>query len=323
MPMGVSTGQTTTSAERTSNAARRWFRQEPSEALYAALLVLPAMATVAAIAFLPLGRAIWLSLWHINLRFANTPRTFIGLKNYQTILQDDRFYNALKVTGTIAFWSIAAELILGMIIALAIHREFTGRGPVRASVLVPWALTTVVAARMWQLIYQTDFGIFNRILEDLHLIAKPIPWLASPNYALWGLIGAEIWKSTPFAALLLLAGLQLIPGDLYEASALDGATPWASFWHVTLPLLRPTLLVVLLFRLIDVARMFDLPFVLTNGGPGFQTETLTMYTYRVLFQNLSFGLGSALAVSAFLIVLVICFIFITVLGAPVGKGGER
>lgn len=304
-------------------ARRRWFRQEPSEAIYAALLVLPAMLTVALIAFLPLARAFWLSLWHINLRFATTPRTFVGLKNYQAILHDDRFYNALKVSGTIALWSILAELVLGMVIALAIHREFTGRGPVRASVLIPWALTTVVAAKMWQLIYQTDFGILNRILGDLNLISGPIPWLASPNWAIWGLIGAEIWKTTPFAALLLLAGLQLIPGDLYEASALDGATAWATFWHVTLPLLRPTLLVVLLFRLIDVARMFDLPFVLTSGGPGFQTETLTMYTYRVLFQNLSFGMGSALAVTTFLIVLVVCFIFIKILGAPVGKGDER
>lgn len=298
-------------------------KQERSEAIYAFWLVLPAMLTVALIAFFPLGRAFWLSLWDINLRFANTPRTFVGLENYQEILQDDRFLNALKVSGTIAFWSIAAELILGMLIALVIHREFTGRGPVRASVLVPWALTTVVSAKMWQLIYQTDFGIFNRILGDLHLIATPVPWLASPNFAIWALIGAEIWKTTPFAALLLLAGLQLIPGDLYEASALDGATAWATFWNITFPLLRPTLLVVLLFRLIDVARMFDLPFVLTGGGPGFQTETLTMYTYRVLFQNLSFGMGSALAVTIFLIVMVLSFVFIKILGVPVGGGGSR
>src|SRR5918997_1671472 len=134
------------------------------------------------------------------------------------------------------------------------------------------------------------------------------------------MIGADVWKTTPFMALLLLAGLQLIPGDLYEASALDGATPWQSFWRITVPLLKPTILVALLFRLIDVARMFDLPFVLTNGGPGFQTETLTMYTYRTLFQNLQCGMGSALAVTTFLLVLLISFIFIKVLGAPAGGG---
>ena len=281
------------------------------------------MVTIATIAFLPLGRAFWLSLWNINLRFANTPQTFIGLQNFQDLLREERFHNALKVSGTIAFWSIIAELILGMIIALAIHRLFPGRGMVRAVVLIPWALTTVVSAKMWQLIYQTDFGIINRILMDIRLIDNPVPWLASPKFALWGLIGAEVWKTTPFAALLLLAGLQLIPGDLYEASALDGASGWSTFWHVTVPLLRPTLLVVLLFRFIDVARMFDLPFVLTGGGPGFQTETLTMYTYRVLFTNLSFGMGSAIAVMLFLIVMLFCLLFIWVLGAPVGGGGSR
>lgn len=302
---------------------RGWSPQERSEAFLALLFILPAMLTIALIAFAPLGRAFWLSLWKINLRFANTPREFVGFGNYLDILRDDRFQNALKVSGTIALWSIVAELVLGMIIALAIHREFTGRGMVRAAVLIPWALTTVVSAKMWQLIFQTDFGIVNRILGDLRLIGKPVPWLASPDFAIWALIGAEIWKTTPFAALLLLAGLQLIPSDLYEASALDGASAWRTFWHVTLPLLRPTLLVVLLFRFIDVARMFDLPFVLTGGGPGFQTETLTMYTYRVLFQNLSFGMGSALAVTVFLIVLAFSFVFIKVLGAPVGGGGAR
>ncbi len=302
---------------------RRWTRQQRSEAIFAFWLVVPAMLTVAMIAFAPLGRAFWLSLWDINLRFANTPRTFVGLDNYQAILGDDRFLNALTVTGFIAFTTVSAELLLGMGIALVIHQSFTGRGPVRASVLVPWALTTVVAAKMWQLIYQTDFGIVNRILGDLRIIEGSVAWLASPDFALWALIGAEIWKTTPFAALLLLAGLQLIPGDLYEASALDGATSWSTFWHITLPLLKPTVLVVLLFRLIDVARMFDLPFVLTGGGPGFQTETLTMYVYRVLFKNLSFGMGSALAVTTFLVVLVICFVFIKILGAPVGDRGGR
>lgn len=304
---------------------QRWrmSAQERSEALFGLSLVLPAILVIALIAFYPLGRAIWLSLWRINLRFANTPRTFRGLDNYRTILHDERFYNALKVTGRIAAVTVAVELVLGMVIALAINRYFRGRGLVRASVLVPWALTTVVAAKMWQLIFQTDFGVFNRILGDLHLIGTPEPWIASPKFALWALIGADIWKSTPFMALLLLAGLQLIPADLHEASAIDGATPWQSFWRITLPLLKPTILVALLFRLIDVARMFDLPFVLTNGGPGFETETLTLYTYRTLFQNLSFGMGSALAVTTFLVVLAVSFVFIKILGAPAGSGGVR
>ena len=300
---------------------RRWSSQERSEALFALWLVLPAMLTICAIAFLPLGRAIWLSLWKYNLRFANTPRTWEGLGNYQRILEDERFQNALKVTATVAGVSIAAELVLGMIVALVINRWFPGRGMVRASVLVPWALTTVVAAKMWALIYQAEYGVFNRILDDLGIADSYRPWIASPDFALWAMIGADVWKTTPFVALLLLAGLQLIPSELHEASKIDGATAWQSFWRITVPLLRPTILVALLFRTIDAARMFDLPFVLTGGGPGFETETLTLYTYRTLFTNLSFGMGSALAVTTFLIVLSVSFVFIKVLGAPAGGGG--
>ena len=305
-------------AAMASRRRGRWSPQERSEALFALWLVLPALMTIVAVAFVPLGRAFWLSLWKINLRFANTPRTFQGLDNYWAILQDERYFNALRVTGIIAAATVTAELVLGMIIALTINRAFRGRGLARAAVLVPWALTTVVAAKMWQLIYQTEYGVFNRVLNDLRLIDGYQPWIASPTFAIWAMIGADVWKTTPFMALLLLAGLQLIPGDLHEASALDGATRWQSFWRITVPLLKPTILVALLFRLIDVARMFDLPFVLTNGGPGRETETLTLYTYRALFQNLSFGMGSALAVTTFLLVMVICFVFIKVLGAPAG-----
>lgn len=300
---------------------RRWSVQERSEALFALWLVLPAMLTIAAIAFVPLGRAIYLSLWNINLRFANTPRTFEGLGNYLVIIQDDRFHNALRVTASIAGVTVAAELVLGMAIALVINRAFPGRGMVRAVVLIPWALTTVVAAKMWLLIYQSEYGVLNRILNELRIIDSYQPWIASPDFAIWAMIGADIWKTTPFVALLLLAGLQLIPSDLHEASALDGAGPWQTFWRITLPLLKPTILVALLFRTIDAARMFDLPFVLTGGGPGFETETLTLYTYRTLFQSLSFGMGSALAVTIFLIVLFVSFVFIKVLGAPAGAGG--
>lgn len=304
-----------------SASRQRWTVQERSEARFAFWLVLPAMAVIALVAFFPLGRAIWLSLWRINLRFANTPRTWKGLENYQEIWGDARFHNALKVTGTVAGATVFAELVLGMAIAVVINHAFRGRGIVRASVLVPWALTTVVAAKIWQLIYQTEYGVMNRLLSDLHILQSYEPWIAKPDIAIWAMVGADVWKTTPFVALLLLAGLQLIPNDLMEASALDGATAWQSFWKIKVPLLKPTILVALLFRLIDAARMFDLPVVLTNGGPGFATETLTLYSYRTLFQNLAFGYGSALAVSTFLIVLVICFIFIKVLGAPAGGGG--
>jgi multiple sugar transport system permease protein len=231
-------------------------------------------------------------------------------------LNDDAWYNALSVTALVAAVSVAVELVLGMIIALLINRSFRGRGIVRASVLVPWALTTVVSAKMWAWIYDGRYGVANDLLMRLHLIDAPIIFLVRPEVTIWAMIAAEIWKTTPFMALLLLAGLQLIPGDLFEAAALDGASPWQTFWRVTLPIIKPTILVALLFRTIDAVRMFDLPRVLTNGGPGKSTETVVLYTYNTFFTSLNFGYGSTLAVMIFLLVMFVSFIYIKVLGAP-------
>jgi len=280
------------------------------------------VAFILLVAFFPLLGTIRDSLFKISLRFANQPRPFIGLQNYGDVLADDRWHNALRVTGQVAGISVAAELVLGMIIALAINRSFAGRGIVRASVLVPWALTTVVSAKMWAWIYDARYGVFNDLLMRLHIIDKPLIFLAKPDLTIWAMIGAEIWKTTPFMALLLLAGLQLIPADIYEAAEIDGASHWQQFWRITLPMMKPTILVALLFRTIDAVRMFDLPRVLTNGGPGVSTETLVLYAYNTLFTSLNFGYGSALAVMSFLIVLLISFIYIKVLGTPT-QGGRR
>jgi multiple sugar transport system permease protein len=203
---------------------------------------------------------------------------------------------------------------------MVINRPFFGRGLVRAAVLVPWALTTVVSAKMWAWIYDIQWGVLNDLLLRVGIIDRPIVWLANPTLTLWAMIGAEVWKTTPFMALLLLAGMQLIPGDLYEAASIDGATGWQQFWRITLPLMRPTILVALLFRTIDALRIFDLARVLTNGGPGQATETLSLYSYTVLFTNLNFGYGSALAVTTFLVVLVVSIFYIKVLGAPTQRG---
>lgn len=279
-------------------------------------MVVPAVLTIFAIVFVPLSVAFWDSLHELSLRFANAPRPMIGLQNYADILVDPRWHNALRVTLVTAFFSVVAQLVLGMIIALALNRAFFGRGVMRAAMLVPWALTSVVAARMWAWIFETRFGVLNDILMRLHLIDEPLVWMARADLALPALIIAEFWKAMPFMALLLLAGLQLIPGDLYEAASIDGASAWQSFWNITLPLMKPTILVGLLFRTIDALKLYDLPRVLTNGGPGQATETLSIYTYNVLFNNLNFGYGSALAVSMFLVTMLCAFIFIRILGAP-------
>jgi len=296
--------------------------QEHADARLGLLMAAPAMLTILLIAVIPLAQTIQDSLFQISLKFENAPRPFVGLDNYRALLSDDSWFNALRVTGLVTLASVAAELVLGMIIALLINRSFRGRGIVRASVLVPWALTTVVAAKMWAWIYDGRYGVANDLLMRLHLIDQPIIFLVKPEVTIWAMIGAEIWKTTPFMALLLLAGLQLIPNELYEATALDGASRWQAFWRVTLPLMKPTILVALLFRTIDAVRMFDLPRVLTNGGPGKSTETVVLYTYNTFFTSLNFGYGSTLAVATFLIVVFVSFIYIKVLGAPT-QGARR
>jgi multiple sugar transport system permease protein len=296
--------------------------QARADARLGLMLAAPAVAFIFVVAFFPLLGTIRDSLFKISLRFANTPRPFVGLQNYGDVLKDSDWHDALRVTGTVAGISVAVELVLGMIIALAINRAFTGRGIVRAAVLVPWALTTVVSATMWAWIYDGLYGVANDLLIKVHVIDKPLIFLAKPNLAIWAMIGAEIWKTTPFMALLLLAGLQLISSDIYEAASIDGANAWQQFWRITLPMLKPTILVALLFRTIDAVRMFDLPRVLTNGGPGNSTKTLVLYNYEVLFTRFDFGHGSALAVTSFLIVVAISFIFIKVLGTPT-QGGRR
>ncbi len=295
---------------------------ENAEARLGLLLAAPAILTILVIAVIPLAQTILDSLFQISLKFENAPRPFIGLDNYRSVLGDDSWLNALRVTGVVAGASVAAELVLGMIVALLIDRSFRGRGLVRASVLVPWALTTVVSAKMWAWIYDGRYGLANDLLMKVHLIDQPIIFLVRPEVTIWAMVAAEIWKTTPFMALLLLAGLQLIPHELYEAAALDGASRWQAFWRVTLPLLRPTILVALLFRTIDAVRMFDLPRVLTNGGPGRSTETVVLYTYNTFFTSLNFGYGSTLAVVIFLIVMFVSFIYIKVLGAPT-QGARR
>lgn len=295
--------------------------QSRADARLGLMLAAPSILFIIGVALFPLLGTIRDSMFKISLRFANQPQPFIGLENYKNVLLDDRWHNAMRVTGTVAGVSVVAELILGMIIALAINRAFVGRGIVRAAVLVPWALTTVVSAKMWAWIYDARYGVFNDILIRLHIIDQPLIFLAKPNLTIWAMIGAEIWKTTPFMALLLLAGLQLIPSDIYEAASIDGATGWQTYWRITLPLLKPAILVALLFRTIDAVRMFDLPRVLTNGGPGQSTETLVLYAYNTLFTSLNFGYGSALAVMVFLTVLIVSFIYIKVLGTP-ARGGR-
>ncbi len=258
------------------------------------LMVLPATAALALVAAYPILLVFWFSLQHKSPVFDISE--FIGLANYQALFAEPRFWNALGNTAYFTGVSVVLEMALGLAVALLLNRFFRGRGLMRAVVLVPWAIPTVVSARMWEWMYNSDFGIFN------YLLGTQINWLGDPFWAMNAAIFMDVWKTTPFVALLLTAGLQVIPRELYAAARLDGAAAWAGFRRITLPLLWPTMLVVLLFRTLDAFRVFDAIYVLTGGGPANTTETLSIYAYKSLFQTLQFGYGSAIAVIVFLCV---------------------
>lgn len=285
-------------------------------------LVLPALATILLIALFPLGWTAWESLHRHDLRMPWLGRPFVGLANYGEALGDPRFWTAMGHTLFFAAVSVGLELVLGLVLALAMNRTFRGRGPVRASVLVPWAIPTVVAALLWRFMFDGETGIVNSALAWTGLVDEPPVWFIHPATAWVPIILADVWKTTPFVALLLLAGLQNIDAALYEAARIDGASVWRQFRHVTLPLLQPAILVALIFRTLDAFRVFDLVFALTGGGPGTSTEPIALYTFNALFQTLRFGYGSALSVIVFLVTFGLALVYIRLLGAEL-MGAKR
>ena len=260
--------------------------------------VLPAATAMVVLALVPLLHVFYLSL-HRVLPVFGTSR-WVGLGNFAHLLKDARFWSALRTTVYFASVAVTLEVLLGLLMALLLNQTFRGRGIVRTAVLVPWALPTVVTARMWEWIYNPDFGLLNYLLHRASLFGKPISWLGDPFWAIHAAILADVWKTTPFAALILLAGLTSIPGEVLQAAKVDGAGPLKVFREVTLPLLRPALVVTVLFRFLDSFRAFDGLYVLTGGGPANTTETLAIYTYKTLFHSLRFGYGSTIACAMFL-----------------------
>ncbi len=254
--------------------------------------IAPALALLCLVTLYPVLYVFYLSFQRRLLIFDITH--FAGIGNYLFLLRDERFWNAMGNTVYFTAVSVSIEITLGLSIALLLNRPFRGRGLVRAAVLVPWAIPTVVSARMWEWMYNADFGILN------YLLGVRMNWLGSPLLALNAAVAMDVWKATPFVTVLLMAALQVIPRELYQAARVDGAGRFSLFTRITLPLLVPTILVVLLFRTLDAFRVFDAVYVLTGGGPANTTETLSIYAYKVLFQTLQFGYGSALSVIIFM-----------------------
>ncbi len=278
-------------------------------------LALPALATIALIALFPILWTMWESLHLHDLRMPWLGRPMIGLANYREALHDPRLWDALAHTGGFIAVSVTLELCAGLAIALALDRLFRLGGLARTMILLPWAIPTVVAALVWRFMFESPAGLASALLARIGLIA-PV-WFADATAAWLPLILADAWKTTPFVALLLLAGLQGINRSLYEAASMDGA-PWSrQFLRITLPLLRPALLVAALFRTLDAFRVFDVVYVMTGGGPGTATEPIALYTYNTLLQNLRFGYGSALAVIVFAVAFAFALATVRVFGGDV------
>ncbi|WP_301173597.1 carbohydrate ABC transporter permease [Brevibacillus nitrificans] len=249
---------------------------------------------------------------------------YVGFAYYKKFLTDSRMWGALYNTLFFTVVSVAIELVLGLWIALLINKQFAGRGLVRATVLIPWAIPTVISAMMWKYLYDGQNGIVAHLFEVTGLVSNMGVLLTTKAGAMFSVILADVWKTTPFMALLLFAGLQTIPHSLYEAAQVDGASRVQQFFRITLPMLKSTLLVSLLFRTLDAFRVFDLIYALTGGGPANSTETISILAYKTMFAQMSFGEGSALAIIVFLCVALISIGYIKILGADLlGESGGR
>src|ERR687890_1342255 len=274
-------------------------------------MVTPSLVLIALVAAYPILYAVWLSLHEYSVRQAGLSRWAgaLGLRNYSTALQNSEFWSAMVTTLIFTAASVFLELLIGLAMALAMHAAFKGQGILRTVVLVPWAVLTVVTAIMWRTIFESPQGFVNTIL------GTDTVWLGSEPQALILIIIADVWKTAPFMALLILAGLQVIPSDIYEAAKVDGATAFQRFTKITLPLLTPAILVALIFRTLDALRIFDLPYFLTKGTNG--TTTLSLIAQQTFATNRIYGLGAAYSILTFITVMIVSFVYIRTVGGNI------
>ncbi|KRA05419.1 sugar ABC transporter permease [Rhizobium sp. Root564] len=304
-----------------------------SERLRSAWLFLaPTFLVLALVAGWPLVRTVWFSLTDASLTNLSGAQ-FVGLKNYiswitlssgrtvyRGLLADPVFWGGAWNTVKFTIVSVSLETVLGLIVALVLNAEFRGRGFVRAAILIPWAIPTIVSARMWSWILNDQFGILNDMMLSLGLISQKIAWTANPETAMTAVLIVDVWKTTPFMALLILAGLQMVPKDMYEAAKVDGIHPIKVFWRVTLPMIRPALMVAVIFRMLDAMRVFDLIYILTPNNA--QTRTLSVLARENLFDFDKFAYGAAVSTMLFLIIASITIVYMW-LGRVNTDGGAR
>jgi trehalose/maltose transport system permease protein len=287
---------------------RRSGRLQRKQTHLAWIMLAPALVVVALVALYPLGLTIFQSFTDKQF-LALEPTKWIGLQNYRTLIHDSIFRDSIVTTVKFTLITVSFEFVLGLIIALVVNSNFKGRGVMRAVMLIPWAIPTVVSAQMWKWMYDDIFGVINDAGVRLHILNHSVAWISQPSTALASVAAVDIWKTTPFVALILLAGLQVIPQDLYEAADVDGASKLTQFWRITLPLLRPAILVALIFRTLDALRVFDVFYVFF--GNRVDTQTMAIYDQNTIVSVGNVGYGAAISVAIFLIIALFVVIYVT------------
>ncbi len=279
--------------------------------------IAPAVIVLAALTLFPLGYNVWLSVQQriLTLPFENHA---VGLANYVALAQDTQFWHDLLRTLMFTGISVFVELVLGMVLALVMSKEFRARAMVRVSILIPWAIPTAVSAMLWAMFFDPRTGFVDFFLGRVGLPGSHLVWFNSAFFAWIPIILSDMWKNTPFMALLLMAGLQSIPKELYESARIDGAGSWQAFWRVTIPLMQPVILVALIFRTLSALLVFDTVFVMTGGGPGTATTVVAYYNWYQFFTALNYGYGAAISVVITAVAMLMAFLYVR---ATVRQGG--
>lgn len=273
------------------------------------LFLIPAILVILIFIAYPVILTFFDSFHEFRIQTLQEGKKFVGLAQYKKLFADPQFHTSLQFTVCFTIVAVALETVLGLACALVMNRKFKGQGAVRAAMLVPWAIPTIVSGLMWGFMFSESFGVINQLLTSWGVVQEPIRWVTDSQWAFWSVVIADVWKTTPYMSLLLLAGLQTIPHELYEAAAIDGANVVQRFFRITLPMLKSVMVVSLLFRTISSFRIYDLIAVLTNGGPANSTQSLTLYTVKNYFSYGNIGFGSAAAVVTFVVSMVIAMFF--------------
>ena len=291
--------------------------RDPSEKTLGVLLLAPAFLLLALIVVYPIGKLIFNSFFDLRLSGGGGGFKFVGLENYRLVLEDADFWNATKNTVLITLITVPAALVVGLGLAMLANLPFKRYGmpmwPVRLALLLPWALPLAFAGLIFAWFFHTEHGVVNDVLRRFGA-PEPTMWLLRPNWAFAAICLTIIWKTSSFMALILLAGLQMIPKSLYEAAEVDGASRWQQFWQITIPMLMPSIIVALIFRTITALQTFDIPYTMTKGGPGNSTETLAMLIHKTTIEYLDVGYGSTLAVCMFILSLLVTAVYLKRIG---------